>query len=70
MLQELCARRNVDPTKTIAIGDSWNDIEMLEWSGLGVAMGSASPKVAAHANLMTAPEAGIGVAQILNSIPL
>jgi Cof subfamily protein (haloacid dehalogenase superfamily) len=70
MLQELCARRDIDPTKTIAIGDSWNDVEMLEWSGLGVAMGSASPKVAAHANLMTAPEAGIGVAQILNSIPI
>ncbi len=70
MLQELCARRDVDPTKTIAIGDSWNDIEMLEWAGLGVAMGSSSPKVAAHANLMTAPEAGIGVAQILNSIPV
>ncbi len=70
MLTEVCARRNVDPTRTIAIGDSWNDIEMLEWAGLGVAMGSASPKVAAHANLMTAPEAGIGVAQILNSIPV
>ena len=70
MLTEVCARRNVDPTRTIAIGDSWNDVEMLEWAGLGVAMGSASPKVAAHANLMTAPEAGIGVAQILNSIPV
>jgi Cof subfamily protein (haloacid dehalogenase superfamily) len=70
MLQELCARRDVDPTKTIAIGDSWNDVEMLEWSGLGVAMGSAIPRVAAHANLMTSPEPGIGVAQILNSIPL
>ncbi len=70
MLTEVCARRHVDPTRTIAIGDSWNDVEMLEWAGLGVAMGSASPKVAAHANLMTAPEAGIGVAQILNSIPV
>ncbi|MBT5183509.1 MAG: HAD hydrolase family protein, partial [Actinobacteria bacterium] len=45
-----------------------NDIEMLEWAGLGVAMGSATPKVAAYADLMTAPEPGIGVAQILNSI--
>ncbi len=70
MLKELCARRNVDPTKTIAIGDSWNDVEMLDWAGLGVAMGSAPSKVATHANLMTAPEPGIGVAQILNSIPL
>ena len=68
MLKEVCARRQVDPAKTIAIGDSWNDIEMLEWAGLGVAMGSAAPKVAAYADLMTAPEPGIGVAQILNSI--
>ncbi len=70
MLKEVCARRQIDPAKTIAIGDSWNDIEMLEWAGLGVAMGSAAPKVAAYADLMTAPEAGIGVAQILNSIQL
>ena len=68
MLKEVCARRQVDPAKTIAIGDSWNDIEMLEWAGLGVAMSSAAPKVAAYADLMTAPEPGIGVAQILNSI--
>ncbi len=70
MLKEVCARRQIDPAKTIAIGDSWNDIEMLEWAGLGVAMGSATPKVAAYADLMTAPEAGLGVAQILNSIEL
>ena len=70
MLKEVCARRQIDPTKTIAIGDSWNDIEMLDWAGLGVAMGSASPKVAAYADLMTAPEPGIGVAQILNAIQL
>jgi Cof subfamily protein (haloacid dehalogenase superfamily) len=70
MLKEVCARRQIDPTKTIAIGDSWNDIEMLDWAGLSVAMGSAVPKVAAHANLITSPEPGIGVAQILNAIEL
>jgi Cof subfamily protein (haloacid dehalogenase superfamily) len=70
MLKEVCARRQIDPTKTIAIGDSWNDIEMLDWAGLSVAMGSAVPKVAAHADLITSPEPGIGVAQILNAIQL
>lgn len=70
MLKEVCALRQIDPAKTMAIGDSWNDIEMLEWAGIGVAMGSAVPKVAAYADLMTAPEPGIGVAQILNSIEL
>lgn len=70
MLKEVCARRKIDPTKTIAIGDSWNDIEMLDWAGFSVAMGSSVPKVAAHANLITSPEPGIGVAQILNAIEL
>ncbi len=70
MLKEVCARRQIDPTKTIAIGDSWNDIEMMDWAGLSVAMGSAAPKVAAHADLITSPEPGIGVAQILNAIEL
>ena len=70
MLKEVCARRKIDPTKTIAIGDSWNDIEMMDWAGLSVAMGSAVPKVAAHADLITSPEPGIGVAQILNAIEL
>lgn len=70
MLKEVCARRKIDPSKTIAIGDSWNDIEMMDWAGLSVAMGSAVPKVAAHADLITSPEPGIGVAQILNAIQL
>jgi Cof subfamily protein (haloacid dehalogenase superfamily) len=70
MLKEVCSRRQIDPTKTIAIGDSWNDIEMLDWAGLSVAMGTAVPKVAAHADLITSPEPGIGVAQILNAIQL
>ena len=70
MLKEVCARRQIDPTKTIAIGDSWNDIEMLDWAGFSVAMGTAVPRVAAHADLITSPEPGIGVAQILNAIQL
>jgi len=70
MLKEVCARRKIDPRKTIAIGDSWNDIEMMDWAELSVAMGSAVPKVAAHADLITSPEPGIGVAQILNAIEL
>ncbi|GIP29440.1 hydrolase [Paenibacillus sp. J23TS9] len=32
---------NVDMAQTMALGDSWNDHEMLEAAGLGVAMGNA-----------------------------
>lgn len=37
----------------IAFGDGGNDIEMLEYCGIGVAMGNADPKVQAHADLVT-----------------
>ena len=42
-LRELCGLIRVDPTETIAVGDSFNDVPMLRTCGLGIAMGS-SPK--------------------------
>jgi Cof subfamily protein (haloacid dehalogenase superfamily) len=68
MLTELCARHGVDPSRTVTIGDYINDIEMLKWAGLGVVMGHAPDSVRQHANAVTDPEPGIGVAQVLNAI--
>ena len=31
--------------EVIAVGDSPNDVDMIQWAGLGVAMGNASEKV-------------------------
>jgi haloacid dehalogenase-like hydrolase len=36
---------------TMAIGDSWNDIDMITWAGTGVAMGDAPDEVVAAADL-------------------
>jgi Cof subfamily protein (haloacid dehalogenase superfamily) len=46
---------------TIAVGDNWNDVEMLEVAGLGVAMGSAPAGVRARADHVcgTAEEEGV-----------
>jgi len=52
----------------IAIGDNWNDVPMLEWAGLGVAMGSAVPEIQAKANLITLAEPGDGVAAVLEVV--
>jgi hydroxymethylpyrimidine pyrophosphatase-like HAD family hydrolase len=35
------------PSETLAIGDNWNDREMLECSGLGLVMGNADPALRA-----------------------
>ena len=40
-LERLAARLGVDRKETMAIGDNWNDVDMLEWAGQGVIMGNA-----------------------------
>ena len=47
-LERLAARLGVDRKETMAIGDNWNDVDMLEWAGQGVMMGNAAVGVADH----------------------
>lgn len=44
----------IDPADVLAIGDGRNDIEMLRWAGVGVAMGEAPWQLAEVADTMTA----------------
>jgi Cof subfamily protein (haloacid dehalogenase superfamily) len=57
VLEEL----GLDPAAVIAVGDSWNDLEMIEAAGLGVAMGHAPEGVRARADHVcgTAEEDGL-----------
>jgi hydroxymethylpyrimidine pyrophosphatase-like HAD family hydrolase len=41
----LLAHLGIERTDTIAIGDSYNDLEMLAHAGVGVAMGNAPEEV-------------------------
>lgn len=52
-IRKYCEYRSVNPKDTIAIGDSANDIEMLETVGYGVAMGNAVGKIRDIANYIT-----------------
>ncbi len=51
--------------EVMAIGDSFNDLEMIEYAGLGVAMGNAGPEVRAKADVITGTNQEDGVAQAL-----
>ncbi|GGH13369.1 Cof-type HAD-IIB family hydrolase [Paenibacillus segetis] len=51
---------------TIAIGDSWNDHEMLEAAGLGVAMGNAIPALKEIADFVTASNNEDGVKLVID----
>jgi len=68
MLESLCTRLGLNPARTVTIGDGDNDIRMLEWAGLGVAMGSASDEVKGYADAITHEEAGDGVAEVLEAV--
>lgn len=54
-LLEACRLLNINPAHAMALGDSGNDIPMLQAAGLGVAMGNASPQVQAAAGAVSAP---------------
>jgi hypothetical protein len=44
-LQRLAARLGVDRKETMAIGDNWNDLGMLEWAGQGIVMANAAQEL-------------------------
>lgn len=48
-LQQLAASRSIDRRAVAAIGDNWNDFDMLSWAGQPWLMGNASPELRAHA---------------------
>lgn len=44
-LEKLAARLGISRRETMAIGDNWNDLEMLEWAGQAVLMGNAAQEL-------------------------
>ena len=68
MLAELCTRLDLNPARTLVVGDSWNDLEMLQWAGTGVAMGSAPESVMRAADAVTSAEPGEGVADVIDAL--
>ena len=53
-LQHVVDKIGLTPDDVLAIGDGRNDIEMLRWAGLGVAMGQSVDEVKAAADHVTA----------------
>jgi Cof subfamily protein (haloacid dehalogenase superfamily) len=54
----LCRRLGVERDRVVTLGDGMNDVDMLEWAGLGVAVEEASAPVRAAARLVV-PRSGI-----------
>lgn len=67
-LVELCDFLKIDLSETVAIGDADNDREILQTSGLAVAMGNASDEIKKLADFVTLDNDSDGVAAAIEKI--
>lgn len=63
-MEAICRHFGIRQEETLAFGDGGNDIEMLRWAGVGIAMGNADDSVKQAADRVTASvdEEGIEIA--------
>jgi Cof subfamily protein (haloacid dehalogenase superfamily) len=70
-LERLANRLGVGRKETMAIGDNWNDVDMLEWAGQGVMMGNAAVELRTMAKMrgwkQAPPNDQDGVAVVLEA---
>ena len=69
-LRAVAERLGVAREEILAIGDHINDIKMLRFAGIGVAMGSGLPELRAVADHVTGTLAEDGVAQAIERFVL
>jgi hydroxymethylpyrimidine pyrophosphatase-like HAD family hydrolase len=61
----LAKHLGIDPSATMAIGDNWNDLTMLERAGLGVVMANADPELKRRGFAETTSNDECGVARAI-----
>ncbi len=67
-IERLLKDLNFSAENLMAFGDSYNDLEMLEFASLGVAMGNAREEIKARANAVTLSNEEAGIASFINKL--
>ena len=67
-LEKLVQKLNIQPSEIAAIGDAANDIEMLEYAGLAIAMGNASEEVKVISDIVTDTNENNGVIKAIDNL--
>ncbi len=67
-LEYLTKLLGIKQSQTVAIGDGPNDISMLKWAGLGIAIGTASEEVTAAADWVVNNETGDNFAEAVERL--
>ncbi len=69
-IAQLCESLDIAPSEVMAFGDWVNDLELLRWAGVGVAVENAHPDAIAAADRVTAANDDDGVARLLAELLL
>ena len=64
----MCERFGIARSETVAFGNGYNDVQMLQWAGLGIAVGDAVPEALAAADRVAPPFEEHGVAHLLEEL--
>ncbi|OTN77336.1 hypothetical protein A5886_002436 [Enterococcus sp. 8G7_MSG3316] len=69
-VKKLAEHLGINQSEVMAIGDNENDLTMVEYAGIGVAMGNATDNVRNMADVITATNEEDGVAKVINEYVL
>jgi len=69
-LRRLAQHLGVERQRVMAVGDQGNDVSMIRWAGVGVAMGDGSPAAKAVADWIAPPFSEDGVAAAIQRFVL
>lgn len=65
-LEAVAAYYGIEREKVIAVGDGYNDLEMIDYAGLGVVVANAREEVKARADYVTSANNNGGVAGVIS----
>ncbi len=65
-IEYLASSLNIDFSNVLAIGDQFNDVEMIKDVGYGIAVGNANEDIKKYANYVTQDEYYLGVIEAIN----
>ena len=67
-LKWLCGHLGIRQEETLAFGNDFNDVDMLQWVGLGIAMEGSPEEVLTHADRVAPSFEEDGAAQVLEEL--
>lgn len=65
---QLAAHLGLQPEAFLGAGDALNDVGLLRWAGVGVAMGDAMPAVRAAADWVVGPHTHDGMSEVFRAL--